>query len=335
MTSRRVPSRWILGFLVLGAIVAVARTHDEQERFKAILHDAQPAFLAVIVALQAATYVCLGRAWRTAIVRAHAKPPRTGSLVRIALAELFTDQALPSGGVGGTVFVVTALDRRGVPKPAAGAAVVAALVGFYAAQVVSVIGAAIDLIARHHLVHFAIVVAAISLVVALALPAGVVALAAGARRLPARLLRIRAVLAARDAIAGAPRDVVFGPRTVAPIGALRLLILVLDGATLYAALRAVGSPVPIDAAITAFSLATIASSITFLPGGLGSFEAIAVGLLALYGAPVPAAVAAVLLTRGFTFWLPMLPGLWFARQELRADRHDAPVGGSAPLLAKG
>jgi len=32
-----------------------------------------------------------------------------------------------------------------------------------------------------------------------------------------------------------------------------------------------------------------------------------------------AALTATLLLRGLTFWLPMLPGLWIARRELRPD----------------
>jgi uncharacterized membrane protein YbhN (UPF0104 family) len=39
-------------------------------------------------------------------------------------------------------------------------------------------------------------------------------------------------------------------------------------------------------------------------------------MLSLLGVPAAAGLAATLLLRGFTFWLPMLPGLWLARREL-------------------
>jgi hypothetical protein len=38
------------------------------------------------------------------------------------------------------------------------------------------------------------------------------------------------------------------------------------------------------------------------------------------GSPLEAALAATLLLRGFTMWLPMLPGLWLVRREAGAAR---------------
>jgi len=39
-------------------------------------------------------------------------------------------------------------------------------------------------------------------------------------------------------------------------------------------------------------------------------------MLATLGVPLEAALTATLILRGFTFWLPMLPGLWLARREI-------------------
>ncbi len=73
-------------------------------------------------------------------------------------------------------------------------------------------------------------------------------------------------------------------------------------------------------------LASAAASVSFLPGGLGSYEALSIALLIAFGAPLEAAASATLLMRGFSFWLPMLPGLWFARKELAARaRHHTPA----------
>jgi uncharacterized membrane protein YbhN (UPF0104 family) len=60
-----------------------------------------------------------------------------------------------------------------------------------------------------------------------------------------------------------------------------------------------------------------------VPGGLGTFEASSVALLRLQGVSVESALAATLLLRGLTFWLPMLPGFALARRETRA-----PAGGA-------
>jgi uncharacterized membrane protein YbhN (UPF0104 family) len=37
----------------------------------------------------------------------------------------------------------------------------------------------------------------------------------------------------------------------------------------------------------------------------------------MIGVPIAAALAATLLYRGFSYWLPMLPGILFARRETR------------------
>jgi hypothetical protein len=49
---------------------------------------------------------------------------------------------------------------------------------------------------------------------------------------------------------------------------------------------------------------------------LGTFEGAAVTMLHVLGVDVEAALAATLLLRGLTFWLPMIPGLWLARREI-------------------
>jgi magnesium-transporting ATPase (P-type) len=50
--------------------------------------------------------------------------------------------------------------------------------------------------------------------------------------------------------------------------------------------------------------------------GLGTFEAACVAMLRTLGVPLEAALTATLLLRGFTLWLPVLPGLLLARREL-------------------
>lgn len=312
--------RWFIGLLLVAAVVIAARGFGDEARFTALLRDARPAWLLLLIAFQLATYVLLAEAWTLAIRRAGGSPPRAGVLVRVALAELFTDQALPSAGVAGTVLVLNSLRRRGVPAPAAGTAVVASLIGLYVAQLLAVVASIVVLFARHRLNHFSVVVSVIALLVALAVPSICVAIVAGALpRLPNRLQRLHLVRALRETIEQAPRDIVFEPRIVLSVSALRLGILLLDGATIAIGGVALGKAIPLDEAIAAFSLASVAGSVSFLPGALGSFELLATGLLVLCGMPLELSVSSVLLMRGFSFWLPMIPGVWFARSELRRD----------------
>lgn len=62
-------------------------------------------------------------------------------------------------------------------------------------------------------------------------------------------------------------------------------------------------------------LASLARTLGPVPGGLGVFEAASVTALKLNGVPIAAGLAATLLFRGFSYWLPMLPGILLARRE--------------------
>jgi len=59
-----------------------------------------------------------------------------------------------------------------------------------------------------------------------------------------------------------------------------------------------------------------------LPGNFGTFEASAVAMLALFRVPVEVGLTATLLLRGFTYWLPMAPGFWLSRRELKGGRRE-------------
>ena len=61
-------------------------------------------------------------------------------------------------------------------------------------------------------------------------------------------------------------------------------------------------------------IASLARTLSILPGGLGVFEGVAVLTLHQIGAPVPAALSATLLFRGLSYWLPMIPGFIVSRR---------------------
>ena len=63
----------------------------------------------------------------------------------------------------------------------------------------------------------------------------------------------------------------------------------------------------------------MAATLGPIPLGLGTFEAACGGMLSLLGVAIETALAATLLLRGFTFWLPILPGLWLARRAIASE----------------
>lgn len=314
---------WLGGLLLLLALVLVVARLGEGERFVALLSRAEPGWLAVAALLQGATYVCAAAVWQRALQRMGIAR-RVRELVPLGLAKLFADQALPSAGMSGTLLVVRALARRGVPRGLAVAAMLAGLVSFYAAYAVA-LAAALTVLWRLGELHRSLIgLGLVFWIVAAVIPLTVLWLRGRtASRLPAPLARLPALREALAAVAEAPPRSILDPRLAAEATALQLAIFVLDAATLFAMLRAVATPAPSDLVFASFVLASVVATLAWMPGGLGTFEGTCVALLHVHGVPIEAALASTLLLRGFTFWLPMAPGLWIARRELAA-RSEGP-----------
>jgi P-type Mg2+ transporter len=62
-----------------------------------------------------------------------------------------------------------------------------------------------------------------------------------------------------------------------------------------------------------FMIANMVRTVSFIPGGLGTFEAAAVLMPKIDGVSVVVGPSTALLFRGLTFFLSMAPGLWFSR----------------------
>jgi uncharacterized protein (TIRG00374 family) len=107
---------------------------------------------------------------------------------------------------------------------------------------------------------------------------------------------------------------------LAEVTVLRIAVFLLDAATLYVLLGALGASVEPAVALASLVTATaVASRIGLVPGGLGTFEGTCVALLHAHGVGLESALAGTVLPRGFTFWLPMVPGLWLARREMHGN----------------
>ena len=128
-------ARWVSWFFGLGLLVAVvmfATHHSQEMAFAQLVVHARPAWLLAAFLPQVGTYVTDARIWQRVLDRANISRPLR-SYVGLGLAKLFMDQAIPSVGLSGTLLVIRALDRRGVPRGASMAAVVIDLVSYYAA----------------------------------------------------------------------------------------------------------------------------------------------------------------------------------------------------------
>ncbi|QTF94381.1 MAG: flippase-like domain-containing protein [Halomonas sp. BM-2019] len=70
-----------------------------------------------------------------------------------------------------------------------------------------------------------------------------------------------------------------------------------------------GADISLSFAIFVYALSMLAGALSFLPGGLGSAEAVMVSLLVLKGMTMPAAIAATVFIRLATLWFAVVIGL--------------------------
>jgi uncharacterized membrane protein YbhN (UPF0104 family) len=82
-----------------------------------------------------------------------------------------------------------------------------------------------------------------------------------------------------------------------------------DVLTLYAGLRAFGAHVDIPSLVLAYSTGYVATAIPLPGGGAGGIDASVALSLTAVGVPFAPAVLGVLVYRGVSFWLPVLPAV--------------------------
>ncbi|RKH67026.1 lysylphosphatidylglycerol synthase transmembrane domain-containing protein [Corallococcus aberystwythensis] len=316
---------WIPGVLVLIALLAfILSRHTEEQQFLELLRQARPAWLLVAALCQLGTYLCVAGIWWTVLHRARIKTS-LWSLARLSLMKLAFDQVIPTGGVGGSLLVGRGLRREGANPGTAAGAVLLTVLCFYIAQALGVGASLFFLWRRAELNDWIQWLVTGFGVVALLIPMAILWATRHREWKPGRFAkRIPSLGTLLKAIAEVPPGMLLNPGLLARGVFLQLTVYVLDAATLGAMLRALGLEVPLSTVFVSFMVASMAETVSIIPGGVGTYEAASVGMLNLFGVPVEAALAGTLLLRGFTLWLPLLPGLYLLRHTFR--RRPAPGG---------
>lgn len=324
-SSWREPSRrlrlagWFFGLLALAAVIALAAHVGDVERFLRLLRSLAPGWLLLALLLQAGTYCSTAIAWRLGLRQAGSDLPLRG-LLPLALAKLFVDQAIPSGGMSGTGFLVAALTRRRVQGSVCMSVLLVNLVGHFGAYVMAALAAIVVLWLAHTVESWMVGVTTLFVLVSLSIPICALSLHRIGHREPPWLRRIPGVAPLLDAFADAPLTLLRRPRLVMAMTALSIAVVVFDSTTLWVMLHAIGQSVPYRFVFPSFVLAMMVAMLGPIPLGLGTFEATSTASLVLLGVPIEAALTGTLLLRGCTTWLPMVPGMILVRRELQAGK---------------
>lgn len=308
---------WLFGAALLAAVIFAAVHYSEERAFVVLLRRVEPWWLGLAAAFQLATYFAEGEVWRVVTRSAGVRVP-IGMTYKLSVAKLFIDQFIPSGGISGTLVFARALEQRGIARSVVMAAVVVGTVSYHGAYVVSLAVAVFILALEGRATRLIVVTSALFSVVAIALL--VIAMALSGRKTTGLLGRISRVPLIRDAVGlvqDADAHLVRTPRLLLFTSLYQLAIVALDASTMWFLIRSLdarASPVGVYAS---FMISSLFRTVGVIPGGLGTFEAASVLTLRMANISLAVALAATLLFRGLSFWLPLIPGLVFSRRAMR------------------
>jgi glycosyltransferase 2 family protein len=316
LPARRGRWWWVPEVLLLIAFVAfVIARHTEEEQFLRLLRQARPGWLGLALLLQLATYLCDGALWQRVLARTGVRTSVWG-LARLSVMKLTFDQIVPTAGIGGSVLVARGLRKQGASPGAAGAAVLATVLCSYSAQALAVGASLVFLWSKHELNALVRWMATGFSVVCIAVPAIILLMVRGQQWRPSRWMqRVPGLVALLRAVSEVPPQMLRDPRLLIEGSGLQLAIFALDAATLGTLIMALGESATLGTVFVSYMMASVAQTVSLIPGGVGAFEAASVAMLTFLGVPVEAALTATLLLRGFTLWMPLLPGLrWSLRR---------------------
>jgi uncharacterized membrane protein YbhN (UPF0104 family) len=214
-------------------------------------------------------------------------------------------------------LIAKALEQRHLPSGAVKASVLINIASYHLGYVVALAGALIIVTWHEQTDALVVVPAGLFLLFSLGLSAAVLTLS-GRRHEPIddRLRNFPALRTMLDFLAGADARLVRSGRLLAETIALQLGIVLLDAATVWTLIAALGVTASAPGVFASFMIASLFRKLPFVPGGLGAFEASSVLMLRTVGIDIAVALSATLLFRGLSFWLPMLPGYWFSSRAI-------------------
>jgi uncharacterized protein (TIRG00374 family) len=333
--------RWAVAALSVMLVARVGGLEwSEITQATTLFADLDPVLIAAVVALEVAWAVTLAQTTRTAVLAVGGSVGRAQAQ-RISMAGFTLSRAVPGGGAAGGVFAMRELKRLGNPAAVAVTAATMSWATTMTSLAVLVLGGFVAVAIVGDVPRVSVLPA--GLVLTALASAGCVVL----RALHHERLRRRLVVLVSRVLRRLP----FGPddatveRSFITVGtqvdsgrhmrrsfAWATAAWVCDAAALWLVFAACGHRLSLTALLVGYGSANLLNSIPELtPGWLGVFEAALSATYIGLGVPAGIAVAAVLVYRFASFWLPVAAGIAPAVRSLAASRASAPVSGAGAL----
>ena len=307
---------WLVAAMVFLGVMSLLVHLADLTMLITLLKHADFFWIAAAVACQVATYASAAAVWQVVIRRAGARLALS-ELLKLAVMELFANQAIPTGGLSGSLLFARGLVRRQVPSALAVTALLVAALSYYAAYFLMAAFAFALLWLDGRLTdawrQLSIIFAVIIALIAVGL---IAVIASKGRWIPGALKRRPTIFRLARALERVRTDIANDPKVLVATIFFQLTVFMLDATTLWLSLMALGVTIGPSPAFLAFVLASVVATVSPIPLGLGSFEGGCVAVLHLLGVGIEVGLAGTLIFRGLSFWLPMLPGLWLTRREV-------------------
>ena len=315
MTSRTV---LVSTFIGLGVVALVVWQRDRLADLPQVLGDANWAWIAAAIALQAGSVASLARLQRK-LLNVDGLHHRLGPILATTYAGNAISQSLPVvGSAASALFAYKRFLTIGADKVvAAWALAVAGLYSTIAFVSISAVGA---------LITGSVGLAVAGLITLLGGVVPMIAVLVGLRRPRIRRIVVHALawvftlsqrvlrrpsgdpLLTADNAIGKVAELHLSRRDSVMAARFAVGNWVLDIACLAAALAAIGAPIPWSGLVLAWAAGAGASSLGLTPGGLGVVEAALSVALITAGLPAGIAVSGVLLYRFIKLWLVLAAG---------------------------
>jgi Mg2+-importing ATPase len=310
----------VLGLGLVVLVIAVGDELSEPGAWRLIIERTAVGWLLVALALQILTYFAEGENWRV-VLRARKHHVPIWRMWRLAMAKLFVDQAVPSAGLSGTAIIAYRLERMAIPRAVVMAAIVVDIASYYFSYFVCLILALCIAFVKGHLTGLVLLLTLL-LLLAAALIVGTTLSVAGreSSRIAIWMQRVPLVRDGIKLLTTAERGLALSPNVLIKATVWQMGTVLCDTLTLWCLLISTGAEVGLPTVFASFMVSSLLRTVSIVPAGLGPFEAASVATLSLADVPIPVALSATLLFRLLSFWLPLLPGLIFARDAVKRAR---------------
>jgi uncharacterized protein (TIRG00374 family) len=281
--------------------------------------DGRPVWIVAALLLTVGMFGGYVAMFRSVFVRAGSRIGWAASY-QITMAGLAASRLFAAGGAGGLVLTAWALRRSGMRRRAVADKTISFLVLTYLPYAVAVVVCGFGL-------HYGLFngsdpftltfVPAVAGVVLLGFAFAIAFIPTDLQRrlqpftaAKGRVGRLAQHLAAVPAASSAGvRDALEHLRSRDPALLGAVLFWAFQLAVLWAAFHAFGNAPPLAVLVQAFFVGMLGNLLP-MPGGVGGVEGGMIGAFAAFGVNSGLAVVAVLVYRAFTFWLPLLPGVF-------------------------